>query len=206
MPAPFKVCAISGLLQPLAAQRIFNAVRELARRTNWEPSPLDPILPPVPASSCDRGLTRAGFRSFHRRRRSANGLDRRDPPDSKAPLQARFDGIFTQTTGFVTLDRLLARLHANKPELLMVLERPEIPLHTNTSENDVRCHVTRRKISGGTRSDRGRARRDAFLGLVKTCAKHAISFWDYLRDRLAVPDAQAIPQLPELILAKAQGP
>ena len=31
------------------------------------------------------------------------------------------------------LDRLLARLHANKPELLMVLDRPEIPLHTNGS-------------------------------------------------------------------------
>jgi hypothetical protein len=126
--------------------------------------------------------------------------------DSKAALQARFDDILTQTTGFVTLDRLLARLHTNKPELLMVLERPEIPLHTNTSENDVRCHVTRRKISGGTRSERGRACRDAFLSLLKTCAKHAISFWDYLGDRLAVPDAQAIPKLPELILAKAQGP
>jgi hypothetical protein len=44
----------------------------------------------------------------------------------------------------VTLDRLLVRLNANKPELLMVLDRPEIPLHTNGSENDIRCHVTRR--------------------------------------------------------------
>jgi len=76
----------------------------------------------------------------------------------KAVLSARFDRIFTHKTGFVTLDRLLARLHANKAELLMVLERPEIPLHTNTSENDVRCQVTKgprrnnrieRKESGG---------------------------------------------------------
>jgi len=43
-------------------------------------------------------------------------------------LRARFDRIFRRT-GFVTLDRLLARLHANKAELLMVLERPEIPLY-----------------------------------------------------------------------------
>ena len=49
------------------------------------------------------------------------------------------------------LARLLARLYANKSELLMVLDRPEIPLHTNGSENDIRCHVTRRKLSGGTR-------------------------------------------------------
>jgi hypothetical protein len=64
-------------------------------------------------------------------------------------------------------------------------EHPEIPLHTNGSENDIRCHVTRRKVSGGTRSDRGRECRDPFLGLAKTCAKHAIAFWDYLGDRAA---------------------
>jgi hypothetical protein len=127
-------------------------------------------------------------------------------PQNKAALQARFDGIFTRKTGFVTLDRLLARLHANKSELLMVLERPEIPLHTNGSENDIRCHVTRRKLSGGTRSDRGRDCRDAFLSLAKTCTKLKIAFWDYLGDRLAVPGAQAIPQLPEIILARAQPP
>jgi hypothetical protein len=33
--------------------------------------------------------------------------------------------------------------------LLMVLDRPEIPLHTNGSENDIRCQVTRRKVSSG---------------------------------------------------------
>jgi Transposase IS66 family len=89
----------------------------------------------------------------------------------KAALRARFDRIFTRKTGFVTLDRLLARLHANKSELLKVLDRPEIPLHTNGSENDIRCQVTKRKISGGTRSDVGRDCRDAFLGLHKTCVK-----------------------------------
>jgi hypothetical protein len=41
----------------------------------------------------------------------------------KAVLEAEFDCIFTGKTGFVTLDRLLARLHANKVELLKVLER-----------------------------------------------------------------------------------
>jgi hypothetical protein len=47
---------------------------------------------------------------------------------------------------------LLARLHRRKAELLRVLERPEIPLHTNGSENDIRACVTKRKISGGTMS------------------------------------------------------
>jgi len=101
-------------------------------------------------------------------------------------LRARFDRIFLRRTGFATLDRLLARLHANKAELLMVLDRPEIPLHTNGSENDIRCYVTRRKVSAGTRSDDGRDSRDAFLGLTKTCDKLGIPVWDYLGNRLRV--------------------
>jgi hypothetical protein len=89
----------------------------------------------------------------------------------RSELRARFDRIFRRSTGFATLDRLLQRLHANKAELLMVLDHPEIPLHTNGSENDIRCQVTKRQVSGGTHSDIGRDCRDAFLGLAKTCRK-----------------------------------
>ena len=121
----------------------------------------------------------------------------------RAQLRARFDRIFRRRTGFATLDRLLARLHARKEELLVVLERPEIPLHTNSSENDLRCHVTKRKISGGTWSEAGRDARDAGLGLLKTCAKLGLSFFDYLGARLGVPGAPLIPPLPELVRARA---
>jgi hypothetical protein len=119
-------------------------------------------------------------------------------------LRARFDRIFRRRTGFATLDRLLARLHANKAELLMVLERPEIPLHTNGSENDIRCQVTRRKVSAGTRSDLGRDCRDAFLGLAKTCARHGVAFWDYLGSRLKVPGHFVVPPLSELVRCRGQ--
>jgi hypothetical protein len=37
-----------------------------------------------------------------------------------------------ESAGFTTLDRLLKRLHANKTELLMVLDHPEIPLLVST--------------------------------------------------------------------------
>ncbi len=119
-------------------------------------------------------------------------------------LRARFDRIFDRRTCFVTLDRLLARLHANKAELLAVLDHPEIPLHTNGSERDIRCHVTKRKVSGGTRSDVGRDCRDAFLGLAKTCAKLGIAFWDYLGSRLGVSDQPTVFPLPDLILCRDQ--
>jgi hypothetical protein len=117
----------------------------------------------------------------------------------KAEMRARFDRIFKRRTGFVTLDRLLARLHANKAELLTALDRPEIPLHTNGSERDIRCQVIKRKISGGTRSHRGRDCRDAFLGLAKTCTKLGIAYWDYLGARLEIPNQPAVQSLPALV-------
>src|SRR5277367_5703452 len=125
-------------------------------------------------------------------------------PRRRGQLRARFDRIFCRRTGFATLDRLLARLHANKAELLAVLDHPDIPLHTNGSENDIRCQVTRRKVSGGTRSDLGRDCRDAFLGLAKTCAKLGVAFWDYLGSRLAIPGQPALPPLPDLIHCRGQ--
>jgi Transposase IS66 family len=130
---------------------------------------------------------------------------RLDPTSRRrSELRARFDRIFQRHTGFATLDRLLQRLHANKAELLMVLDHPEIPLHTNSSENDIRCQVTKRQVSGGTHSDIGRDCRDAFLGLAKTCRKLSIAFWDYLGARLGVTGGPAVPQLPDLIRCRGQ--
>lgn len=128
----------------------------------------------------------------------------RDPTARrKHQLRRRFDSIFTTKTGFVSLDRLLKRHHRRKEEFLAVLERPDIPLHTNGSENDIRCQAARRKISGGTRSDLGRDCRDGFLSLMKTCDKLGVSFWDYLGARLSHPGAPGIPPLPNLIRQRA---
>ena len=64
-------------------------------------------------------------------------LYKADPtPARRAALRARFDRVFGRVTGFAELDATVARLRANKAELLLVLDRPEIPLHTNGSEND----------------------------------------------------------------------
>ena len=97
------------------------------------------------------------------------------------------------------LDRLLRRLfRRNKDELLRVLDRPEIPLNTNASENDIRTLVTKRKISGGTVSHNGRDARDTMLGPAKTCRKLKLSFYEYLGSRLGMIGTQ-IPPLAELI-------
>jgi Transposase IS66 family len=117
--------------------------------------------------------------------------------EQKAALAMRFDAIFTQKTRFTTLNQLLKRIHRNKSELLLVLDRPDVPLHTNGSEGDIRDHVKKQKVSGGTRSDLGRQCRDTFSSLKKTCRKLGISFWQYLTDRISYSDY--IPPLSELI-------
>jgi len=73
----------------------------------------------------------------------------------KVQLEDQFDDIFTQKTDYQMLNLALSRLYENKAELLLVLERPEIPLNNNLSENDIREYVKRRKVSGSTRSELG---------------------------------------------------
>ena len=123
-------------------------------------------------------------------------LYRDDPKEEKkAKLEARFDELCATKTCFVSLNLALKRMQRNKAELLCVLERPDIPLHNNLSEGDIREYVKKRKISGSTRSDDGRRSRDTFASLKKTCRKNGISFWEYLQDRIRGTDR--IPPLAE---------
>lgn len=102
----------------------------------------------------------------------------------KRRLSLEFDRLFLQTTEFAELNEVLRTLHGKKAHLLLVLEYPEISLHNNPSENDIRQFVKKRKISAGTRSDLGRRCRDTFLSLKTTCRKLGVSFWKYLQDRI----------------------
>lgn len=120
-------------------------------------------------------------------------------PARRAALRTRFDRVFGRLTGFAELDEVVARLRTNKAELLMVLDRPEIPLHSNGSKNAIRCVVTKREISGETRSEAGKQARDTFCSLFKTCTKLTVSFRDYLSARLKIPEAKPVPWLPDLI-------
>lgn len=120
----------------------------------------------------------------------------------KSILDRKFDDLFSkkQTTS-PTLNKQLAKTYAKKGELLMVLERPETPLHNNGTETDAREMVVKRKVSGGTRSDMGRKCRDTFISLKKTCSKLDITFLGYLEDRIY--KLFEISKLSEIIASRA---
>ncbi|MFZ1642791.1 MAG: transposase [Candidatus Contendobacter sp.] len=116
---------------------------------------------------------------------------------AKAAIHAQFDTLCATVTPCEPLHQVLQSFQRNRDELPRVLDYPDLPLHNNRSENDLRDMVKKRKISAGTRSAAGRRCRDTFISLKKTCRKHGISFWEYLCDRVA--GRNQIPQLPDLI-------
>ena len=121
--------------------------------------------------------------------------------EQQLELSERFDVIFSKDyPEHESLNQAMQQFRMNKEELLRVLDIPEVPLHTNEAETDIREFVTRRKISGGTRHEDGRRARDTFTGLKKTCRKLAISFWQYLLSRLK--GDRSVPFLPDVIRAK----
>jgi hypothetical protein len=128
---------------------------------------------------------------------------RAQPDEARQPLlEARFDALVDQRTGYPSIDGVLKEMRDRKADLLRVLERPEVPLHNNAMESDIREFVKRRKVSGGTRNDAGRRCRDTFASLKKTCRKLGVRFWDYLQDR--VRGLGQIPRLADLIRQKAR--
>lgn len=117
--------------------------------------------------------------------------------EKKDELSIKFDELFSADTDYLALNRIIEKTAKKKEFLLLVLEYPEIPLHNNTSELDIREKVIQRKIRNCFRSIRGAKASDTFLSLMATCRKQGISFWDYVHDR--VYNLQKIPPLAEII-------
>jgi hypothetical protein len=122
-------------------------------------------------------------------------------PAQKPGLEACFEALVNQKTGFPSIDGVLKEMRDHQADLLQVLKQPVVPLHNNGSESAIRDYVKKRKISGSTRSAAGRRARDTFASIKKTCRKLGVKFWDYLQDR--VRGLNKIPRLAELIRQRA---
>jgi hypothetical protein len=114
----------------------------------------------------------------------------------KVRLWREFDNVFKPETGYYALDRRIKKVLRQKAELLTVLSFPQTPLHNNPCELDVREKVVQRKIRNCHRSTAGAEASDLFLGLMGTCRKNKISYWNFLKDRIyqthTIPELQSI--------------
>jgi hypothetical protein len=160
-----------------------------------------PLIRMVPYNDAHRDIIASLRQQIWELYRDLKAYKQHPDPAHKPTLEARFDSLCAQEPGYPSLKTVLKEMQAHKADLLRVLDRPEVPLHNNAMESDIREYVKKRKISGGTRSDAGRHCRDTFISLKKTCRKLGINFWSYLQDRLR--GLGKIPRLADVIRQRA---
>jgi len=139
----------------------------------------------IPTTESYRTIQEKTLEDFWNLYRTIKEYKKNPTLEFRISIQNSFDELFKRKTGYVLLDLVLQRALIKKKELLVVLERPDIPLHNNGSETDIREYVKRKKVSGGTRSLSGQQSRDTFASVKKTCRKLGLSFYTYLKDRLS---------------------
>jgi hypothetical protein len=156
-----------------------------------------PLSHLVPLNETDRRAIAWVRRQLWFIYRDLKAYRRRPDPAAQERITADFEALCATETTCEPLNAILRGLQRNQAELLRVLERPDWPIHNHRSETDLRDMVKKRNISAGTRSADGRRCRDTFASLKKTCRKQGVSFWEYLKDRVA--GLNGIPSLAELI-------
>jgi hypothetical protein len=124
-------------------------------------------------------------------------------PEAAARLARAFDAVCTTVTGYNALDERMAKTHAKKGCLRMVLAHPEMPLHNNPAELGARARVRKRDVRFGPRTREGAQAWDPFRTLAETATKRGVSFYHSIHDR--VSGACQMPSLADLIEARAQG-
>jgi hypothetical protein len=117
-------------------------------------------------------------------------------------LQAEFEQLFGQTTGYEQLDERKALTLAKKEPLLMVLSHPEILLHNNPAELGARQRVRKRDVSLQARTQEGIGAWDTFQTLVGTAKKLGINMYQYFYNRIA--QTNTFPSLAHLIEQRSQ--
>ena len=123
-------------------------------------------------------------------------------PEEATRLAGEFETLFVTVTGYHALDERIAKTHAKKRCLLMVLAHPDIPLHNTPAELGARARVRKRDVSFGPRTLEGATAWDTFMTLAATATKLGVSFYHYIHDR--VSGASQRPSLADLIVERAK--
>ncbi len=120
---------------------------------------------------------------FYGRIKSYRDLPVLELAQQKQAIIADFEELFSGTTDYAALNKIMLRTRKKAVQLLAFLDYPAFPLHNNVAERGARRVVRKRDISFHTWSQRGTRIRDAFMSLHQTANKLGVSFLDYLVER-----------------------
>lgn len=128
---------------------------------------------------------------------------RLSPNESAAQdLSKEFDQLFSKPTGYQQVDDYMKKTLRKKESLLLVLKYPEIPLHNNPAELDLRLQARRRDINLQTRNEKGTESKDTFMTIIQTAKKLGVNSYQYLYDRIS--QSFEMPSLASTITIAAQ--
>ena len=161
------------------------------------------LLPQLDINRRQTSVFMDEYWTFYRRLLEYKDWDGATQNLQKPVLDAEFERIFTQKTGYEALDKLIARTCSKKAGLLPVLERPDLPLHNNAAELAARRKVRKRDVSLHTMSAEGTRVQDAYLSIIETAKKLRVSAFEYLTD--FVSGTRKMMPLTELIACKPSG-
>jgi hypothetical protein len=110
------------------------------------------------------------------------------PPEKQAKqrimIEALFDEITTQVTNCKELDSQLGLTRHKKDRLLTFLDHPELPIHNNQCELDLREFVIQRNISHETKSVAGDRSIERHLSVIQTAQKQGLDIFSTLHGLL----------------------
>jgi hypothetical protein len=123
-------------------------------------------------------------------------------PEKKVMLLLEFDKLFSTTTCYADLNDRILKTLAKKDKLLRVLDLPQLPLHNNGTEIEVRAVKRKSDVSYQTRNNKGTKALNTFMTINQTCKKMGVSFYQYVYDRES--GQFKLPSLAVLIAEKAK--
>jgi len=103
----------------------------------------------------------------------------RDPTKAKQQqLENQFEQIIHQEVNYAKLQRRLQLTAKKKARLLTFLKYPQIPIHNNLAEQNLREAVIQRKISHETKSKAGDTSIARHLSIIQTIRKQKLNLFD----------------------------
>jgi transposase len=143
-------------------------------------------------------LIDAAFKAHRRWRETQEERDYHDwAADFKVKVQAALQQWLPKAGYAAGL--LLRSLRDKAEQWWYFLDHPEVPPDNNRSERSLRLAVTKRKVSGGSRSMQGFAQTANLLSVIQTCRAQGRSALKFLQQALMAAATSCKANMPSLI-------